>query len=449
MYETILQAIGRTPLVKLHRLSEGLLPTICAKVEAMNPGGSTKDRVAVAMIADAERRGWLRVGGTIIEATAGNTGVGLAMAAAVKGYRCIFVLPDKMSQDKISLLKAYGAEVVITPTNVPPDSPESYNGVADRLAREIPGAWRPNQFTNMANPESHYRTTGPEIWDQTDGRVTVVVGGVGTGGTLTGVGRYLKERNPEIKVIGADPEGSVLSGGSPGSWKVEGIGEDFVPKTFNSQIVDEWVRISDAESFFQAREMAKREGILVGGSCGTAIAAGLKYARRLTKNDLMVIICPDTGRNYMSKMYDDHWLEANNLKYIPDSKDTVGHLLAQRGERPLYSISPDATAEEVIQLLEKTGISQLPVLSDGKPVGSIQEITLARVLHDHEDPEQVKVAQIMARPLPQLDVSVQLDEAYRLLLAGNTGILATENGKVVGIVTRIDLIEYWNQKRRR
>ncbi len=448
MYDTILQSIGRTPLVKLQRLSEGLLPTICAKVEAANPGGSTKDRVAVAMIADAERRGFLRAGGTIIEATAGNTGVGLALAGAVKGYRCIFVLPDKMSSEKIALLRAYGAEVVITPTNVPPDSPESYNGVADRLAREIPGAWRPNQFTNLSNPEIHYRTTGPEIWEQTDGRVTVVVSGVGTGGTLTGVGRYLKERNPEVKVVGADPEGSVLSGGSPGSWKVEGIGEDFVPKTFNSQLVDDWVRISDAESFFYAREMAKREGILVGGSCGTAIAAGLRYARRLTKADLMVIICPDTGRNYMSKMYDDNWLEANNLKYTPNSKDTVGQLLAQRGERPLYSIAPEATAEEVIKLLEKTGISQIPVLSDGKPVGSVQEITLARVLHDHKDPDEVLVAEIMARPLPQMDVTVQLDEAYRLLLAGNTGILATENGKVVGIVTRIDLIEYWNQKRR-
>src|SRR5579872_6240809 len=262
MQETILQSVGRTPLVKLRRLTEGLKASVYAKVESLNPGGSVKDRVGVAMIAEAERRGWLRPGGTIIEATAGNTGVGLAMIAAVKGYRCIFVMPDKMSAEKVRLLRAYGAEVVITPTALAPDSPDSYNGVADRLAREIPGAWRPNQFTNLSNPEIHYRTTGPEIWEQTDGKITAFVAGVGTGGTVSGVGRYLKERNPEVKIIGADPEGSVLSGGSPRPWKVEGIGEDFVPKTFNSQLVDEWVRVGDAESFHTARELARREGLL-------------------------------------------------------------------------------------------------------------------------------------------------------------------------------------------
>src|SRR5207302_6715549 len=256
----------------LNRHTEGLQAKVAVKVEAMNPGGSVKDRVAMSMIAEAERRGLLRPGGTIIEATAGNTGVGLALVAAVKGYRCIFVLPDKMSSEKISLLKAYGAEVVITPTNVPPDSPDSYNGVADRLAREIPGAWRPNQFTNLSNPEIHYRTTGPEIWEQTEGKITAFVAGVGTGGTVSGVGRYLKERNPEIKIVAADPEGSVLSGGSPHSWKVDGIGEDFVPKTFNSQLVDDWIRVTDAESFHIARELARREGILLGGSSGTAVA---------------------------------------------------------------------------------------------------------------------------------------------------------------------------------
>src|SRR5438132_987200 len=243
MQETILQSVGHTPLVRLRRVTEGLKAAVYAKVESLNPGGSVKDRVAMSMVTEAERRGWLRPGGTIIEATAGNTGVGLAMVAAVKGYRCIFVLPDKMSSEKIALLKAHGAEVVITLTNVPPDSPDSYNGVADRLSREIPGAWRPNQFTNMANPEVHYRTTGPEIWEQTEGRVTVFVSGVGTGGTISGVGRYLKERNPAVKVVGADPEGPVLSGGSPKPWKVEGIGEDFVPKTFTSEYVDDWERV--------------------------------------------------------------------------------------------------------------------------------------------------------------------------------------------------------------
>jgi cystathionine beta-synthase len=434
-------------LVKLRRLAEGLAPTICAKVEAMNPGGSTKDRVAVAMIADAEKRGLLRPGGTIIEATAGNTGVGLAMVAAVKGYRCIFVLPDKMSTEKVALLKAYGAEVVITPTSVPPDAPESYNGVADRLAREIPGAWRPNQFTNLSNPEVHYRTTGPEIWDETEGKVTHVVGGVGTGGTVSGVGKYLKERNPDVKVIGADPEGSVLSGGSPKGWKVEGIGEDFVPKTFNSQLVDDWVRVSDAESFHMGREMARREGILVGGSCGTALAAGLRYARRLAKEDLMVILCPDTGRNYMSKMYDDAWLAANHLQWKPDTLQTVGDVIRRKGDRPLITISPEATAADAINMLQTSGISQLPVLKDGKPVGGVQEVTLARVLHDQRDPATVLVGEIMASPLPTLDVATHIDEAYRLLLAGNTGVLATNAGQVVSIVTRIDLIDYWTKLR--
>src|ERR1700730_11153813 len=313
MQESILQSVGRTPLVRLRRMAEGLQAKVYVKVEAMNPGGSVKDRVGLAMIAEAERRGWLRTGGTIIEATAGNTGVGLAMAAAVKGYRCIFVLPDKMSGEKVRLLKAYGAEVVITPTNVAPDSPESYNGVADRLSREIPGAWRPNQFTNLANPEIHYLATGREIWEQTEGRITAFVAGVGTGGTISGVARYLKEENPDVKIIGADPEGSVLSGDKPQPWKVEGIGEDFVPKTVKSQLVDEWIRVGDAESFHIARNLARREGMLLGGSSGTAVAAALRYARRLGKDQLVVALCADTGRNYLSKLFDDSWLVANKL----------------------------------------------------------------------------------------------------------------------------------------
>jgi cystathionine beta-synthase len=447
MQETILQSVGRTPLVRLRRLSEGLKANVYVKLESLNPGGSVKDRVGLAMVAEAERRGWLRPGGTIIEATAGNTGVGLALAAAVKGYRCIFVLPDKMSAEKISLLKAYGAEVVITPTNIPPDSPDSYNGVADRLAREIPGAWRPNQFTNMANPDVHYRTTGFEIWEQTEGRVSVFVAGVGTGGTISGVARYLKEQNPDVKIVGADPEGSVLSGGHPQPWKVEGIGEDFVPKTFNSQMVDDWVRVSDAESFHTARALARREGILVGGSSGTAVAAALRYARRLTGEHLVVALCADTGRNYLSKCFDDEWLARNHLELNVQTPHSVGDLLRQRGPRQLKTISPRATAAAAIELMQSVGISQLPVLEEGKPVGSIQEVTLARVLHDLEDPNRVTVNEIMARPLPQLETTVHLDEAYRLLLAGNTGVLAVEDGRVVDIITRIDLIHYWNETR--
>jgi cystathionine beta-synthase len=447
MQETILQSIGYTPLVRLCRMAEGLKASVYVKLESQNPGGSVKDRVGLAMIAEAERRGWLRPGGTIIEATAGNTGVGLAMVAAVRGYRSIFVLPDKMSNEKIALLKAYGAEVVITPTSVAPDSPDSYNGVADRLAREIPGAWRPNQFTNLANPEVHYRTTGHEIWEQTEGRITAFVAGVGTGGTITGVGRYLKEQNSEVRIIGADPEGSVLSGDKPRPWKVEGIGEDFVPKTFNSQVVDEWLRVGDAESFHTARALARREGILAGGSSGTNVAAALRYAQRLTEEHLVVALVPDTGRNYLSKFFDDEWLKANNLVLNVQPAHSVGDLIRLRGPRHMVTIDPKATVADAIGLMQKTGISQLPVLQDGKPVGSIQEVTVARVLHDNDDPHQVAIGDVMARPLPQLASTVHLDEAYRLLLAGNTGVLAVEDGKVVDIVTRIDLVQYWNQTR--
>ena len=447
MQETILQSIGKTPLVRLRRMGEGLKPAVYAKVEALNPGGSVKDRVGLAMVNEAERRGWLRPGGTIIEATAGNTGVGLAMVAAVKGYRCIFVLPDKMSAEKISLLKAYGAEVVITPTSVPPDSPDSYNGVADRLAREIPGAWRPNQFANLSNPEIHYRTTGYEIWEQTEGRITTFVAGVGTGGTISGVARYLKEQNPDIRIVAADPEGSVLSGDSPKPWKVEGIGEDFVPKTLNSQLVDDWVRVGDKESFVTARNLARREGILLGGSSGTAVAAALRYARRLTGDHLIVALCADTGRNYLSKFYDEAWLAANKLTEDVEIAHSIGDLLRSRGPRKLVTITPKATVAEAIELLQSAGFSQLPVVQDGQPVGSIQEVTLARVLHDHGDPAKVKVGDVMARPLPQLETTVHIDEAYRLLLAGNTGVLAVQDGKVVDIVTRIDLIQYWNPVR--
>ena len=449
MIDSILDAVGRTPLVLLNRLTEGLQAKVAVKVEMTNPGGSVKDRVALAMIGEAEARGLLRPGGTIIEATAGNTGVGLAMVAAVRGYRCIFVLPDKMSAEKIALLRAYGAEVVITQTAVPPDSPESYNGVADRLSREIPGAWRPNQFTNLANPEIHYRTTGPEIWEDTKGKVTVFVAGVGTGGTITGVGRHLKERNPNVKVVGAAPEGSVLSGGPPNPWKVEGIGEDFVPKTFTSQYVDDWERVSDAESFHVARELARREGMLLGGSSGTNVAAALRYARRLGPGHLVVALGCDTGRNYLSKFFDDQWLKENKLSFDEPPTHSVGDLLKKRGERTLVTVPPDASIEQAIQLMEATGISQLPVMDAGRPVGSVQEVTLARVLHDGRDPSQVNIGEVMARPLPVVDVHTHLDEAYRLLLAGYTGVLATQDGQVIDILTRIDLIHYWDSNRKK
>jgi len=448
MHDSILQSIGKTPLVRLKRLAADVPAAVAVKVESQNPGGSVKDRVGLAMIVEAERRGLLRPGGTIIEATAGNTGVGLAMVAAVRGYRCIFVLPDKMAAEKIALLKAYGAEVVITPTSVAPDSPDSYNGVADRLAREVPGAWRPNQFTNLSNPDIHYHSTGPEIWDQTEGRITAFVAGVGTGGTISGVARYLKERKPDVKIIGADPEGSVLSGGSPKPWKVEGIGEDFVPKTFNSQLVDEWVRVGDAESFHVARQLARREGILAGGSSGTNLAAALRYARRCTRDDLVVTLVCDTGRNYLSKFYDDAWLAENQLQEVERPSGSLADLLKHRGARKLVSIAPEASVAEAIELMEATGISQLPVLKDGQAVGSIQEVTLARVLHDNVDAHKVTVGEVMARPLPTLEEATHLDEAYRLLLAGNTGVLAISEGKVADIVTRIDLVHYYQARKK-
>jgi cystathionine beta-synthase len=300
----------------------------------------------------------------------------------------------------------------------------------------------------MANPEIHYRSTGPEIWKQTEGRLTVFVAGAGTGGTLSGVGRYLKEQNPDIRIVGSDPEGSVLSGGTPKPWKVEGIGEDFVPKTFNSQLVDEWVRVSDAESFHVARELARREGILVGGSSGTAVAAALRFARRLGPGDLIVALCADTGRNYLSKFFDDRWLAENHLAHTPATAQTIEDLLRARGTRTLVTVTPDASAESAIDLLEKHGISQLPVLAEGKAVGSIQEVTLARILHDESDPSRVTVGEVMARPLPTLDMRVHLDEAYRLLLSGNTGILATDGTRIVDIVTRIDLIQFWDRLRK-
>ncbi|MEQ8222168.1 MAG: cysteine synthase family protein, partial [Candidatus Eremiobacterota bacterium] len=295
LYNNILEAIGRTPLIKLHNITGGIKSSIYVKTEFFNPGGSVKDRTAISMIEAAEKEGLLKPGSTIIEATAGNTGAGLALVASMKGYRCIFVMPDKMSRDKINLLRAYGAEVIITPASVPPDSPESYNGVADRLAREIPDSYRPDQFNNPNNPLAHYLTTGPEIWEDTAGKIDVFVAGIGTGGTISGAGKYLKEKNPNILVVGADPEGSILSGDSPKPYKVEGIGEDFIPKNFNRQVIDEMVRVSDRESFLTARRLVREEGILAGGSGGTAVAASLKFSERFNEPKFIVAMLPDTG----------------------------------------------------------------------------------------------------------------------------------------------------------
>ena len=447
--QNILETIGKTPLIQLNRSVANLAPRIFAKVESFNPGGSTKDRVALRMIEEAERAGLLRPGGTVIEATAGNTGLGLALVSAVRGYRCIFVMPDKMSSDKVRLLRAYGAEVVITPTNVPPDSPESYNGVANRLAREIEGAWRAGQFTNLANPQAHFDATGPEIWEQTGGRVTVFIAAAGTGGTLSGTGKYLKERNPKVRVIGADIEGSILSGGTPGSWKVEGIGEDFVPSTLNAQVIDEWIRISDAESFFTARRVAREDGIMLGGSSGTALSAAFKYALRCTADDVIVVLCPDTGRNYLSKMYDDLWMAQNGFMDITPEKTTAGDLLISLGrEGKLIYLLPGDSLRRAADIFREHGISQLPVVENGKMTGAVQEITIVHAQHRGLDSDAVTLREVMARPLPQIEVTVLLEEVYRLLLAGNSAVAVTRDGFLAGLITRADLMEYYERSRK-
>ncbi|MCG9478708.1 MAG: cystathionine beta-synthase [Actinomycetia bacterium] len=448
-FNNVLEAIGRTPLVKLNRITENIKSTIYVKLESLNPGGSVKDRIALQMIEAAEKDGHLKPGGTIVEATAGNTGVGLAMAAAIKGYRTIFVMPDKMSGDKISLLRSYGAEVVIVPTSVPPDSPESYNGVAGRLAKELPGAYRPHQFENPNNPRAHYLTTGPEIWEDSAGKVEIFVAGMGTGGTISGVSAYLKEKNPDIEIVGADPEGSILSGDSPKSYMVEGIGEDFIPKTFNRQLVDHMVRVSDKNSFNTARRLAREEGLLVGGSSGTAVAGALSYARRLKNPKYIVVLLPDTGRNYLTKIFSDQWMKENEFwegkaARTTRIKEVMGH---KRNFPALIAVTPQNTLAKAVKLMQKFNISQLPVI-DGKQVaGGLDEASVMKLLHDGTDFENIKASSVMGSPLPMLEQDVDMLEAYRILLSGNTAIVVASNHNPVGVITRVDLINYWSYRR--
>ncbi len=446
--ESFLDAVGETPLVRFRRVARGVAPTVLGKLEMLNPGGSVKDRIGLPMIEAAERAGLLRPGGTIVEPTSGNTGHGLAIAAAIKGYKCIFVMPDKMSQEKVSLLRAYGAEVVITPTAVPPESPESYYRVADRLTEEIPGAFQPNQYFNQENPRAHYETTGPEIWEQTEGEIDVLVAGVGTGGTITGTARYLKERKPSITVVGADPEGSLLSGGEVHPYLTEGIGEDFLPETFDPSVVDRWVRVSDRDSFRAARAITRQEGILCGGSSGTALHAALEVAREMSAETLMVVILPDTGRNYLSKLYSDGWLLQYGLLDRPEIV-RVEEVLGAKQDTipPLVTVGAHRKVRQAVDLLQEFGISQAPVTREedttdvAQFVGSIRERELLDRLFRDPDALQADVAEVMGPPVAMVESGDPIEVAFESLQHG-PAVLVTKGGQVLGVLTRSDLLEF-------
>jgi cystathionine beta-synthase len=446
--DSILDAIGDTPLVRLSRLGAEVAPEIVAKVEALNPGGSIKDRIALGLIEAAERDGRLRPGGTLVEPTSGNTGTGLAIAALLKGYRVIAVMPDKMSKEKIDLLRAHGAEVVVAPTEVPPDSPESYYRVADRLTEEIPGAFQPNQYFNPANPEAHYRTTGPEIWRQTDGRVTHFVAGVGTGGTITGAGRYLKEREAGIEVVGVDPVGSIYSGGEAKPYLVEGVGEDFWPESFDPSIVDRYVTVGDRESFLMTRRLASTEGILAGGSSGMAVHAALEVARELDDPAAMiVVVLPDGGRSYLSKVYNDAWMR--QYGFLERAQElTVGEVLRRKhaeGEIPrLVTVETHARVRDAMALMHDHRVSQLPVISSQDPqtvAGSVSERGLLR--HAVDDPAllDAEIVEVMEPPFHAVTAEDAVREAVDLLAGETEALLVTADGRPAGIVTRADLVE--------
>ena len=442
-FESALDAVGHTPLIRLRRTVEGATCLVLAKVEYVNPGGSVKDRPSVAMIIEAEERGLLRPGSTIVEATSGNTGTGLAMAAAIRGYRCILVMPDKMSKEKIDLLRAYGAEVVVTPTNVASDSPESYYGVAARLVSEIPGAFMPNQWHNRFNPEAHYRTTGPEIWEQTGGAITHFVSGIGTGGTISGTARYLKEQNPKIHVVGADPEGSIYSGDTPKSFAVEGIGMSYLPETVDMKVIDEMVRVSDRDSFLMARRIAREEGLLVGGSSGTAAVAALRLARTLPKDAVLVVVFPDSGRGYMSKIFNDEWMIANGFLAEGRRKATVGDVLRSKEPLPpLITVSVDDVVKDALDLLRRYEISQLPVMNGGAIAGSVNDVGIMQAVFDRADLLHKPVRELMGRPFPVLETDAEIDRAYKLLTLANSAILVMDSGRPIGVVTRQDIISY-------
>ncbi|QEO13954.1 cystathionine beta-synthase [Agromyces intestinalis] len=448
--ENIADLVGHTPLVKLNRVTAGATEaTVLAKVEYLNPGGSVKDRIASRMIDAAERDGLLRPGGTIVEPTSGNTGVGLALVAQQRGYRCIFVVPDKFGEEKRNVLAAYGAEVVVTPTSVAPDSPESYYGVSDRLAREIPGAFKPNQFANPNGPRAHYETTGPEIWQDTEGRVTHFVAGIGTGGTITGTGRYLREVSGDrVRVIGADPEGSVYSGGTGRPYFVEGVGEDMWPDTYDPAVPNEVLAISDADSFRMTRRLAREEGLLVGGSSGMAVAAALQAAKGASPADVFVVLLPDGGRGYLGKIYNDKWMRAYGFGNAP-SGHSVADLLAAKADRtaPLVYAHPADSVREAIDRMTDTGVSQLLVLSAEPPVvlgevrGAVHEDELLELVFSGRVKLTDPVTSVIGEPLPLIGVNEPV-AAARQALGDRPALLVADGGKALGVVTRADLLTY-------
>src|SRR5262245_38876063 len=448
--DNVVELIGNTPLVRLRAVAADIPATVLAKVEYLNPGGSVKDRIALRMVEDVEKAGLLPPGGTIVEPTSGNTGVGLALVAQLKGYHCVFVCPDKVSEDKRNVLKAFGAEVVVCPTNVAPEDPRSYYLVSDRLAAEIPGAWKPDQYRNPANPRSHYETTGPELWEQTSGRITHFVAGVGTGGTISGTGRYLKEvSDGRVRVIGADPEGSVYSGGTGRPYLVEGVGEDFWPETYDRTVCDEIVEVSDKDSFSITRRLAREEGLLVGGSCGMAVVAALEVARRAGPDDVVVVLLPDGGRGYLSKIFNDNWMARYGFLRADSAQATVGDVLAGKGARmpEMVHVHPTETVRDAIDYMREYGVSQLPVLKAEPPVvtgeiaGSIAERDLLDALFTGHAHLHDMVERHMGPPLPMVGGGQPGSEAGGLLGEGEAAIVLI-NGKPAGVLTRQDLLAH-------